>query len=57
MLKTIIANFIFDLLKNALDVAFKNIVIQRTQMMYATLVRVIKAKRKIRSETMKIDET
>ncbi len=57
MLKTIIANFIFDLLKNALDVAFKNIVIQRTRMMYATLVRVIKAKRKIRSETMKIDET
>ena len=57
MLQIIIVDFIFDLLRNTLDVAFKNIVIQRTQIMYATLIRVIKAKRKIKGKTMKIDKT
>jgi len=56
ILQTIIVNFIFDLLKNVLDVDFKNIVIQETQIMHVALVRVIKAKTKIKRKNIKIDK-
>lgn len=44
MLQIIIASFILDLLRDALNVASKNTIIQKTRIMYAALVRVIKAK-------------
>ncbi len=57
ILQTIIANFILDLLKNVFDVASKNTIIQKAQVVYAILVRVIKAKREIKSEIIEINKT